>query len=200
MVSPLPQNRVPSLRRCHRSFAARPSASAFAASFQRRILALARAHDLLTREDWTGAPLREAVRAGLAPLALDAARLDLSGCDGADVVLPPGAAVTLAMAVHELAANALRHGALSVPGGRVAVACKAAADGGGAPVVEWAERGGPPVAGPPARRGFGLRLLERGLAAQAGRGADIRFEPEGLRCTLRLPSPPPRADRPGPRG
>jgi two-component sensor histidine kinase len=162
--------------------------AAFAAAFQRRILALGRAHDLLTREDWTGAPLREVVRAGLAPLALDPARVDLSegGCAG--VLLPPGAAVTLAMAVHELAANALRHGALSVPGGRVSVACGTDPDGGGHR-LGWTERGGPPVPGPPARRGFGLRLIERGLAMQAGMGADLRFEPEGLRCTLRLPTP-----------
>jgi PAS domain S-box-containing protein len=177
-----------------------PDLAAFGAAFQRRILALARAHDLLTREDWTGAPLGEVVRAGLAPLALDAARVDLSVSGAADVALPPGAAVTLAMAVHELATNALKHGALSVPEGRVSIACRAAAGpGGDAQAVEWTERGGPPVAGPPARRGFGLRLLERGLAAQAGAGADLRFEPEGLRCTLRLPSPP-RAALPGPRG
>ncbi len=94
------------------------------------------------------------------------------------------------MALHELATNALKHGALSVREGRVSIACPAAADCGGAPVVEWVERGGPPVAGPPARRGFGLRLLGRGLATQAGMAADLRFEPEGLRCTLRLPAPP----------
>jgi PAS domain S-box-containing protein len=167
-----------------------PDLAAFGAAFQRRVLALARAHDLLTRGDWTGAPLREVVRAGLAPMDMDAARVDLSASGAADAVLPPGAAVTLAMAVHELAANALKHGALSVPGGRVSVACRTAAESGGAAVVEWVERGGPPVAGPPSRRGFGLRLLERGLAAQAGVGADLRFEPEGLRCTLRLPRPP----------
>jgi two-component sensor histidine kinase len=165
-----------------------PDLAAFGAAFQRRILALARAHDLLTREDWTGAPLLEVLRAGLAPLAPDAARVDLSASDAADVVLPPGAALTLAMAVHELAANALKHGALSVPEGRVSIACRAAAEpGDAAPVVEWAERGGPPVAGPPARRGFGLRLLNGGLAAQAGMGADLRFEPEGVRCLLRVP-------------
>jgi two-component sensor histidine kinase len=56
--------------------------------------------------------------------------------------------------------------------------------------VEWVERGGPPIAAPPTRRGFGLRLLPRGLAAQTGVAADIRFEPEGLRCTLRLPPLP----------
>jgi two-component sensor histidine kinase len=52
------------------------------------------------------------------------------------------------------------------------------------------ERGGPPIAGPPAKRGFGMRLLGRGLMAQAGMGADIRFEPEGVRCTLHLPRLP----------
>jgi two-component sensor histidine kinase len=165
-----------------------PDLSAFAASFQRRLLALGRAHDLLTHEDWTGAPLGGVVRAGLAPLTADGTRVNLSACDPSGVVLPPGAALTLAMAVHELAANALKHGALSVPEGRVSVACKTDPGGDGY-LVEWVERGGPPVPGPPARRGFGLRLLERGLAMQAGMGADISFEPEGLRCTLRLPSP-----------
>jgi two-component sensor histidine kinase len=113
------------------------------------------------------------------------------------VFLPPGAALTLAMAIHELATNALRHGALSVPGGRVSIACETAPEGG-AQVVGWTERGGPPVAGPPARRGFGLRLLERGLAAQAGVAPNLRFEPEGVRCILRLP-PSPRAAFPEPR-
>jgi two-component sensor histidine kinase len=59
----------------------------------------------------------------------------------------------------------------------------------GARIVEWAERDGPPVAGPPARQGFGRRLLERGESMQEDMGANLRFEPEGLRCTLRLPSP-----------
>ena len=174
-----------------------PDLSAFAAAFQRRILALARAHDLLTREDWTGAPLDGVVRASLAPLIADGSRVDLSACDAPGVVLPPGAALTLAMAIHELATNAVRHGALSVEGGRVQLAYVGGdGDGGGGArnALEWVERGGPPIAGPPVRRGFGLRLLERGLAMQAGMAADIRFEPEGLRCTLRMP--PPRRGRP----
>ncbi|MBD0272905.1 MAG: sensor histidine kinase, partial [Acetobacteraceae bacterium] len=167
-----------------------PDLPSFGAAFQARLLALARAHDVLTREDWTGAPLDAVVRAALEPLAIGEARVDLSGC-ASDVVLPPGAALAMAMAVHELAANALRHGALSVPNGRVSVACRADPEGG-AHAVEWVERGGPPVAGPPAKRGFGLRLLGRGLATQAGMAADLRFEPEGLRCTLRMPPPPGR--------
>jgi two-component sensor histidine kinase len=119
-------------------------------------------------------------------LAADSARVDLSACEALDVFLPPGSALTLAMAVHELATNALRHGALSAPGGHIRVAHIAR---GGAPgdSVEWVERGGPPIPGRPTKRGFGLRLLERGLAMQAGMAADIRFEPDGLRCMLRLP-------------
>lgn len=173
-----------------------PDLSAFAAAFQRRILALARAHDLLTREDWTGAPLDGIVRASLAPIMAEGSRVDLSACKAPGVVLPPGAALTLAMAIHELATNAIRHGALSMEGGRVRLAfLSAGCGGGGAPrnVLEWVERDGPPIAGPPVRRGYGLHLLERGLAMQAGMAADIRFEPEGLRCTFCLP--PPRLHR-----
>jgi two-component sensor histidine kinase len=158
----------------------------FAAAFQARLIALARAHDLLTRREWEGAPLAEVVRAALDPTSGgDAARVDLGAC-ASDALLPPPQALALAMALHELATNALEHGALSAPGGRVTVACETD-PGDGARVVEWVERGGPPLAGPPARRGFGLRLLERGLALQAGVAANPRFEPEGLRCTLRRP-------------
>jgi len=165
-----------------------PDLPTFGAAFQARLIALARAHDLLTREDWVGAPLGAVVRAALEPLAIESARVDLSG-DASGVVLPPGAALALAMTLHELASNALKHGALSVPGGHVSVACRAAPDSAdAAPVVDWVERGGPPVAGPPAKRGFGMRLLGRGLATQAGMGADIRFDPEGVRCLLRVPA------------
>jgi two-component sensor histidine kinase len=166
-----------------------PDLPAFGAAFQARLIALARAHDLLTRKDWEGAPLGEAVRAALDPSTGEGGgRVDLRAC-ASDALLAPAQALAVAMALHELATNALKHGALSAPGGRVSVACGADPDGGAA-VVEWVERGGPPLRGPPARRGFGLRLLERGLAMQAGMGADIRFEPEGVRCTLRLPPSP----------
>ncbi len=158
---------------------------AFSAAFQARLVALARAHDLLTREDWAGAPLHAVARAALEPLAAGSARVDLSACASAGAVLPPPQALALALALHELATNALKHGALSAPGGRVSVSCGTDPEDAST-VVEWTERGGPPAAGPPARRGFGLRLL----ASQAGVAADLRFEPEGVRCALRLPHPP----------
>ena len=163
----------------------------FAAAFQARLVALARAHDLLTRENWEGAALGEVARAALAPntAGAAAARVDLRACRGSDTVLPPAQAMALALALHELATNALKHGALSAPGGRVSLACRADPEDG-AHLVEWVERGGPPIPRPPARKGFGLRLLQRGLKTQAGMGADLRFEPDGVRCTLRLPPPP----------
>jgi two-component sensor histidine kinase len=126
------------------------------------------------------------VKAGLDPLTLDDARVDLSGC-AAGILLPPAEALALTMAVHELATNALKYGALSVAAGRVSISCRTASAEHAVPVVEWVERGGPPLDGPPVRKGFGLRLLGRGLTAEAGMAADLRFEPEGLRCTLRLP-------------
>jgi two-component sensor histidine kinase len=164
-----------------------PDLPAFSTAFQARLIALSRAHDLLTREHWEGAPLSDVAHAALEATG-GGARVDLGGC-ASGALLPPAQALALAMALHELATNALKHGALSVPGGRVSVACRADPEDG-ARVVEWVERGGPRVAGAPARRGFGLRLLERGLAAQMGMGADLRFEPEGLRCALRLPPSP----------
>lgn len=160
-----------------------PDPRSFSAAFQSRLAALARAHDLLTRQHWEGAALVEVAKAALEP-AVGGARVDLSAC-APEPLLAPAEALAVSMALHELATNALKHGALSVPGGRVAVRCDTDPSGG-AHVLEWVERGGPPVPGRPARQGFGLRLLQRGLAAQAGLEAELRFEPEGVRCTLRL--------------
>jgi two-component sensor histidine kinase len=94
--------------------------------------------------------------------------------------------VSLAMAIHELSTNAVKHGSLSRPEGSVCVTCTIE-DGGAVQRVDWIEEGGPPVSGPPARRGFGMRLLERGLTTQSGMTAALNFIPGGLRCVLRLP-------------
>ena len=162
-----------------------PDLPAFSAAFQARLIALSRAHDLLTREHWEGAPLSDVARAALEATG-GGARVDLGGC-ASGALLPPAQALALAMALHELGTNALKHGALSVQEGRVSVACGADPEDGSR-VVEWMERGGPPVAGPPVRRGFGTRLLERGLAAQIGGAVSLDFAPSGLRCRIRLPA------------
>ena len=160
------------------------SAPKFLSAFETRLLALARAHDLLTREDWTGTTVDEVARGALAPHLADG-RVRLAG---PSLRVEPRAAVALAMALQELATNAAKHGALSAGGGRVAASWRA--DGGASSgLLEWEEAGGPPVAEPMpgAKRGFGLRLLVQGLRQDLGAGADLRFEPGGLRCAIRFP-------------
>jgi PAS domain S-box-containing protein len=160
---------------------------AFGQTFQGRLFALARAHDLLTRTHWTGTPLREVI-AMILESSSDI-RLDLGDCMAGRMLEPPQA-LSLAMALHELETNAVKHGALSVPGGSVLIRCRTE-EKGAAQLIDWQERGGPAVAGPPTRKGFGLRLLQRGLMAQSGLTTVLNFAPDGLRCTLRLPQAAP---------
>lgn len=163
----------------------------FTEVFTARLQTLARAHDLLAALSWEGAALEAVVQAGLAPW-LEAAggagepRFVLRcRCGTAVPPASPGQVQALVMALHELATNATKYGALSVPGGKVEVACRAEAEGRRA-VLEWRESGGPPLAGPPTERGFGTRLLERALARDLGPGARVAldFAPEGLRATI----------------
>jgi len=175
---------------------ARQTPGALFQAFEERLFALARSHDLLTREAWQGASLSDVVRGTFAPHddGTDPARIMASG---PEVRLVPGAAVALHMAFHELATNAAKHGALTAREGRVevewSVAREATAagpdpdDGSGVLEVRWRERGGPRVPGPPARRGFGSRLIERGLSRQLGGETRLDFRPEGVECSLRLP-------------
>jgi PAS domain S-box-containing protein len=160
----------------------------FLAAFQARLLALAQAHDLLTREAWRGASLGEVIRRTLAPHAGRDADPAVA-LQGPDVRLRPEAAIALHMALHELATNAAKHGALSAPGGRVDVTWRrvgGAQDGGIALELRWRESGGRAVE-VPVRRGFGSRLLEQGLPRQIGGEATLSFAPGGVEYVLRAP-------------
>lgn len=150
-------------------------------AFSNRIVALAEAHDLLTRENWEGAEMHD-VAARVAALHGGDARFELSGLA---VRLSPKTALSLSMALHELATNAVKYGALSTPDGRIQIAWGVAPEAG-APRLDlsWTERGGPPVKAPE-RRGFGSRLIERGLAAELAGAAVIDFQPEGVVCRIR---------------
>ena len=163
------------------------TADGFRAAFQARLMALARSHDMLTEGGWEGAALREVAQRTLAAYGGAPARFGLSG---PPVRLAPAAVVTLNLAFHELATNAAKHGALSAPGGRVEVGwALEAGDGGGDPAlaISWEERGGPPVR-PPESRGFGSRLIERGLPQEFGAEVSLRFAPAGVECRIRLPA------------
>ena len=151
----------------------------FARGFEGRLAATARAHNLLTRESWLGADLRELARQELEPHA-EGGNVRI---DGEPVRLSPGAAVAFAMAFHELTTNAVKYGALSRPGGKVDVSWRR---GDGRLRLEWTETGGP-LAAEPSRRGFGSHLIERGLAYDLGGEARLEFRPEGLRCLVEAP-------------
>lgn len=149
-------------------------------AFANRLVSLAEAHDLLTRENWEGADLHE-IAERLAALHGGADRFALSG---PAVRLSPKTALSLSMALHELATNALKYGALHTPAGRVRIAWDVAAGPGAERLnLTWVERDGPPVK-PPGQRGFGTRLIERGLAAELAGSAKIEFHPEGVVCRI----------------
>jgi PAS domain S-box-containing protein len=147
-----------------------------------RVSALARAHQLLAGGRWTGADLRRLVEEELHPYAGDRVTIV-----GEPYALSPAAAQGMAMAVHELATNAVKHGALSTPAGRVAVSWTRATDEAPA-VITWRETGGPRVR-EPVRRGLGMNLLARALAGTAGGRTRIEWAPEGLICELWLGRP-----------
>jgi PAS domain S-box-containing protein len=158
-----------------------------------RVGALARAHTLLAKGQWSGAELRDLAWGELTPFlgsasaAADKRRQQpRAALDGPDVTLVPGAAQAISMALHELATNATKHGALSTPEGRVSVIWETDAEKGKLRLL-WAEAGGPPVEAPPTRRGFGSRLLEATLKDQLGGTPARDWRPGGLVCTIELP-------------
>jgi len=141
-----------------------------------RLTSLARAHDLLTAQKWSGADLGDVVARAIEPFS--PARFHVSG---PRLFLSSKQALAIAMALHELATNAAKYGALSVPSGRVAIVWSVGGSMEGLTLIfNWQERGKGP-AQPPKRRGFGSRLLELGVARELGGTAKLEFGPDGVR-------------------
>ena len=145
-------------------------------TFEGRLLALAGTYRQLTNTNWSGVSLSEIVRLTLEPFA---ARTDV---DGPDLLLSAKNAQNFSLALHELATNALKHGALSCAGGNVNIAWSIASNGGG-PVLKfrWRERGGPPVLGQ-GQRGFGTLLLESTFKT-----VNLDYARDGLTCEIDVP-------------
>lgn len=163
-----------------------PTASAFQASFEARIIALAEAHNLLTESNWRGASLRDIVDRVLEPFrGSGASRYTITADE--PVFVGPKTAVALVMALHELATNAAKHGALSNETGRIAIAWQVAAATSPRLKITWQESGGPPMP-PNPRSGFGSRLI-RGLSEDASGRVEMQFAPTGLVCVFDLPLP-----------
>lgn len=158
----------------------------FVGKFQARLLAVARAHDLLTKRHWENAPLGSLAAEVLAPLVGAAhARVAI---DGPAFDVSPRAALSLTMALSELATNAVKYGAMSCERGTLSLSWNIAqGPEGTALTLEWQEVGGPPVT-PPTRRGFGLRLMERCIEGDLRGVFDLSFERSGVCCRLTIPT------------
>jgi PAS domain S-box-containing protein len=162
------------------------STDAFLKQFGSRLQALAASHDLLVRESWYGASLGELIRSQLSSY-LDGAAVQVS-IEGPPIALKPEAAQNLGLALHELAINAAKFGALSVPAGRVLITWirhETAVDN--AVELDWREQLGPKVK---ARRkkGFGTMVIERNLARALDAKVNMDFDPDGLHCHIVIPA------------
>jgi PAS domain S-box-containing protein len=151
-------------------------------AFEGRLGALGAAHSILTQQMWESAPIRSIIRDTVLAVCPNDRRIL---AQGPNLLLPPKTSVSLAMAIHELATNALKYGALSNEKGRVDI--RWSSEGERLKLI-WQERDGPIVAAP-SRRGFGSRMIERGLAAELGGSVAIRFDPAGVICTVDAPLP-----------
>jgi two-component system, chemotaxis family, CheB/CheR fusion protein len=156
-------------------------------AFDGRLKALSRAHDILTSESWKGASLAHVVTGAVAAYCSE--NDDRCVVRGPELRISPKAAVALAMVLHELATNAVKYGALSNDTGRITVEWTVDLTVKAVPTLRlrWSEEGGPPVEAPK-RRGFGSRLIERGLAQDLGGEARIKFLASGVVCTVAVPS------------
>ncbi|MFP5447647.1 MAG: sensor histidine kinase [Alphaproteobacteria bacterium] len=151
------------------------------ATFVERLMALSSTHNLLVKRSWEGASFADLIQESLGHYGQP---FDL---EGPDLIMVPNTAVSLGMALHELATNAVKYGAWSQAGEvRIETAVDEAA---GMITVTWRETGGPQIEAPRAR-GFGSRLLEQGIASELGGEVGLQFAREGLSCVIRAPISP----------
>ncbi len=147
-----------------------------------RIEALANVHSLFAKSRWEGAELGSLIKQELSPYSRDGE--ERTRIEGSTVILQPDAAQAIAVALHELATNAAKYGALSEAKGQVRVEWSHAADG--QLVLRWTEAGGPPV-NPPTRKGFGTHVLDAMIRARKGGDVRLDWHPDGLSCEIILP-------------
>lgn len=153
-------------------------------TIEERLHALGVAQDLLVRERWTGAGCRTLIEGAVK--AFQSKSLDQFEIAGDNIAVSSGPAVSLSMVIHELCTNAVKHGALSAPNGRVSISWAVSEDHPPRFKLHWKERGGPPVR-EPSRKSFGSRLIEQALPGQLQGEARLRFEPDGLSCEVNIP-------------
>lgn len=154
----------------------------FAEGIDNRIRALSATHDLLTQSEWGTTPVRSVISVELAPYTNERDHEVVT--EGPEVELAPNDALSLGLAVHELATNAAKFGALSMPGGKVSITWELVNES--LARIEWIESNGPKV-NLPQKRGFGTDLIEKIVAHELRHPVELEFHPEGVRCTLLVP-------------
>ena len=158
-------------------------------SIESRLFALSHSHDLLTRENWEGAGLLDLVNAALEPFGIANGRAEHFVISGSNIRVSPKVALALGIAFHELATNAVKYGAFSNKVGSVLISWTIEPSPEGSRLVLcWREKNGPPVT-PPTRKGFGSRVIERGLAQELGGTVDLDYRADGVVCTVSFPLP-----------
>jgi PAS domain S-box-containing protein len=158
----------------------------FVRRINERLQALSANQDLLIESAWRGVPIAALVRAQL--VHVDGVPLERVSSDGQNLALQPAAAQAIGIALHELATNAVKFGALSTPGGRVSVTWDVEdADGRRELVISWREAGGPVVAAPE-YAGFGAAIIERITGQSVGGRVETSYAPSGLTWQLRAPA------------
>lgn len=157
-------------------------------SIESRILALSRSHDLLTSRNWEGAGLHDLVVIALHPFEGVAEHAERFTITGENLHLSPKATLALAIALHELATNAVKYGAFSNNDGRIEISWTSVPTAGpGWLVLCWREHDGPPVI-VPEHKGFGSWVIERGLAHELGGSVDLDYRELGVVCTIEIPA------------
>lgn len=154
----------------------------FTDSLTARIRALSATHDLLSQSDWGNAAVGDIVRSELAPyMEGNDGHVEMSG---PNIKLAPNDAMSLGLAIHELATNAAKYGALSTIEGRIHIDWKLLSPD--CAEIRWKEEGGPPV-NEPDKRGFGRDLIEKIVAHELKSKVDLQFNPGGVECCLKVP-------------
>jgi PAS domain S-box-containing protein len=162
----------------------RDDAETYARAVEGRVAALSRAHTLLAKGRWRGAELRTVAEEALAPFRATGGSGPTATLDGPPLPLAPAAVQALSMTLHELATNAAKHGALSVPDGRLRLSWEIAE---GLLRMRWSEEGGPPIAAPPKRQGFGSSLIAATITRQLGGEAQADWRAGGLLWQAQVP-------------
>jgi two-component sensor histidine kinase len=158
-------------------------------SIESRLFALSRSHDLLTRENWEGAGLLDLVNEAMEPFGVANGRTERLVITGKNIRLPPNVTLALGIAFHELATNAVKYGAFSNEAGSILLAWTIEPrPEGDRLILCWQEKDGPPVT-PPTRKGFGSRVIERGLPHELQGTVNLDYRGDGMVCTINIPAP-----------